>query len=151
MCLAKGHNTVKPVRLEPAAPRSQVSTLHYLVLKTEWIQTSWLLRSQLVRIHTVLNFDLLKIGEECSSSMVRIILTQKAEKERRKFGLINDFFFISDYIWSVPAIPMDQSISISAIALRKCRGQKFHSWARNYEWNLERTSNSSQSTHPVGS
>ena len=26
------------------------------------------------------------------------------------------------------------------------RGQKFHSPARNYEWNLERTSNSSQST-----
>ena len=30
------------------------------------------------------------------------------------------------------------------------RGQKFHSSARNYEWNLERTSNSSQSTCPVG-
>ena len=30
------------------------------------------------------------------------------------------------------------------------RGQKFHSSARNYEWNLERTSNSSQSTRPVG-
>ena len=24
MCLAQGHNTVTPVRLEPAAPRSQV-------------------------------------------------------------------------------------------------------------------------------
>ena len=31
-----------------------------------------------------------------------------------------------------------------------CRGQKFHLSARNYEWNLERTSNSSQSTRPVG-
>ena len=30
------------------------------------------------------------------------------------------------------------------------RGQKFHLSARNYEWNLERTSNSSQSTRPVG-
>ena len=30
------------------------------------------------------------------------------------------------------------------------RGQKFHSFACNYEWILERTSNSSQSTHPVG-
>ena len=30
------------------------------------------------------------------------------------------------------------------------RAQKFHSSACNYEWNLERTSNSSQSTHPVG-
>ena len=30
------------------------------------------------------------------------------------------------------------------------RGQKFHSPARNYKWNLERTSNSSQSTRPVG-
>ena len=30
------------------------------------------------------------------------------------------------------------------------RGQKFHLSARNYEWNLERTSNSSQSTHPTG-
>ena len=30
------------------------------------------------------------------------------------------------------------------------RGQKFHSSTRNYEWNLERTSNSSQSTCPVG-
>ena len=30
------------------------------------------------------------------------------------------------------------------------RGQKLHSSPRNYEWNLERTSNSSQSTHPVG-
>ena len=30
------------------------------------------------------------------------------------------------------------------------RGQKFHSSARNYEGNLERTSNSSQSTRPVG-
>ena len=29
-------------------------------------------------------------------------------------------------------------------------GQKFHSSASNYEWNLEKTSNSSQSTHPVG-
>ena len=29
------------------------------------------------------------------------------------------------------------------------RGQNFHSPARNYEWNLESTSNSSQSTHPV--
>ena len=31
-----------------------------------------------------------------------------------------------------------------------CREQKFHSSARNYELNLERTSNSSQSTHPIG-
>ena len=31
-----------------------------------------------------------------------------------------------------------------------CRGYKFHSSARNYEWKLERTSNSSQSTHPTG-
>ena len=30
------------------------------------------------------------------------------------------------------------------------RGQKFHSSALNYEWNLERTNNSSQSTHPTG-
>ena len=30
------------------------------------------------------------------------------------------------------------------------RGQIFHSSALNYEWNLGRTSNSSQSTHPVG-
>ena len=30
------------------------------------------------------------------------------------------------------------------------RGQKLHSSACNYEWNLERTSNSSQSTRPVG-
>ena len=30
------------------------------------------------------------------------------------------------------------------------RGQKFHSSARNYEWNLERISNSSQSHCPVG-
>ena len=30
------------------------------------------------------------------------------------------------------------------------RGQKFHSSARNNECNLERLSNSSQSTHPVG-
>ena len=30
------------------------------------------------------------------------------------------------------------------------QGTKFHSSARNYEWNLERTCNSSQSTHPVG-
>ena len=30
------------------------------------------------------------------------------------------------------------------------RGQKFHLSARYYEWNLERTSNSSQSTHPTG-
>ena len=30
------------------------------------------------------------------------------------------------------------------------RGQKIHSSARDYEWNLERTSNSSQSTRPVG-
>ena len=31
-----------------------------------------------------------------------------------------------------------------------CRGQKFHSSACNYQGNLERTSNSSQSTRPVG-
>ena len=30
------------------------------------------------------------------------------------------------------------------------REQKFHTSAPNYEWNLERTSDSSQSTHPVG-
>ena len=30
------------------------------------------------------------------------------------------------------------------------RGQKFQSSARNYEWNLERMSNSSQSTSPAG-
>ena len=30
------------------------------------------------------------------------------------------------------------------------RGQKFHSSASNYECNLERMSNSSQSTRPVG-
>ena len=30
------------------------------------------------------------------------------------------------------------------------RGQRFHSSARNYEGNLERTSNSSQSTRPIG-
>ena len=30
------------------------------------------------------------------------------------------------------------------------RGQNFHSSACNYGWNLERTSNSSQSTRPVG-
>ena len=30
------------------------------------------------------------------------------------------------------------------------RGQKFHSSTRNYEWNLDRTSNSSQSTRPIG-
>ena len=29
-------------------------------------------------------------------------------------------------------------------------GQKFHSSTHNYEWNLERTSNSSQSTCPIG-
>ena len=32
---------------------------------------------------------------------------------------------------------------------RNIRGPKFHSSVRNYEWNLERTSNSSQSTRPV--
>ena len=31
-----------------------------------------------------------------------------------------------------------------------CRGQKFHSSARNYEQNQERTSNTSQSTRPTG-
>ena len=31
-----------------------------------------------------------------------------------------------------------------------CRGQKFHSSTRYYEWNLERTSNSSKNTRPVG-
>ena len=31
-----------------------------------------------------------------------------------------------------------------------CRGQKIHLSTRNYEWTLERTSNSSQSTGPVG-
>ena len=30
------------------------------------------------------------------------------------------------------------------------RGQKFYSSAHNYKWNLERMSNSSQSTGPVG-
>ena len=30
------------------------------------------------------------------------------------------------------------------------RVQKIHSSSRNYKWNLERTSNSSQSTCPVG-
>ena len=30
------------------------------------------------------------------------------------------------------------------------RGQKFHSSARNFELNLERTSISFQSTHPIG-
>ena len=33
---------------------------------------------------------------------------------------------------------------------RLYRGQKFHSSACNYEQNLERTSNSSQSTRPAG-
>ena len=36
------------------------------------------------------------------------------------------------------------------VKLCNCRGQKFHSSARNYEWNLERMRNSSQSTHPTG-
>ena len=31
-----------------------------------------------------------------------------------------------------------------------CQRTKFHSSARNYKWNLGRTSNSSQSTRPVG-
>ena len=31
-----------------------------------------------------------------------------------------------------------------------CRRQNFHSSTRNYEWNLERTSNSSKSTRPTG-
>ena len=30
------------------------------------------------------------------------------------------------------------------------QGTKIHSSTRNYEWNLERMTNSSQSTHPVG-
>ena len=33
---------------------------------------------------------------------------------------------------------------------RVSREQKFHSSARNYKWNLERTSNSCQSTHSAG-
>ena len=43
---------------------------------------------------------------------------------------------------------------IFCVEFRKCnihgRGQKFHSSARNYEWNLEKTSNSSQSPRPTG-
>ena len=33
---------------------------------------------------------------------------------------------------------------------KNIREQKFHSSALNYEWNLGRTSNSSQRTHPIG-
>ena len=36
------------------------------------------------------------------------------------------------------------------MSFTRIRGQKFQSSARNYEWNLARTSNSSQSTRPVG-
>ena len=39
---------------------------------------------------------------------------------------------------------------LTTTKLQCCRGQKFYSSACNYERNLQRTSNSSQSTHPVG-
>ena len=38
----------------------------------------------------------------------------------------------------------------SNLLMRIYRGQKFHSSARIYEWILERTSDSSQSTRPSG-
>ena len=48
----------------------------------------------------------------------------------------------------------DHLIMCTQVGLRlprsTIRGQKFHSSARNNECNLERLSNSSQSTHPVG-
>ena len=39
---------------------------------------------------------------------------------------------------------------INIVEWKLTRGQKFHSSACNYKWNLERTSNPFQSTHPVG-
>ena len=43
---------------------------------------------------------------------------------------------------------MENSIGLKLV--KNIRGQKFNSSARNYELNLERTSNSSQSTRPTG-
>ena len=37
MCLAQGHNTVTPVRLEPAAPRSRVKHSITEPLRSLWI------------------------------------------------------------------------------------------------------------------
>ena len=43
-----------------------------------------------------------------------------------------------------------ESLKLYNIYCTCLRGQKFHSVARNYERNLERMSNSSLSTRPVG-
>ena len=43
-----------------------------------------------------------------------------------------------------------QTVCLIKTYTKKRREQKFHSSACNYEWNLERTSNSSQSTRPIG-
>ena len=45
-----------------------------------------------------------------------------------------------------------KKFGVQNVCLEVCfdRGQKFPSFARNYESNLERMSNSSQSTRPTG-
>ena len=48
MCLAHGHNTVMPVRLEPRAPRSQSSTLP--------LSHCALLRVKRVKLRTTIDF-----------------------------------------------------------------------------------------------
>ena len=43
MCLAQGHNAVKPVRLEPAAPLSQVKHSTTEPLRSLWVCLSFCL------------------------------------------------------------------------------------------------------------
>ena len=44
----------------------------------------------------------------------------------------------------------EKESNLKMFTLFRPRGQTFHSSTCNYKWNLERTSNSSQSTRPVG-
>ena len=76
-----------------------------------------------------LNYRMLLRRYLRSSGKFSLIITpwQRTKKQRGKYGYQGFKYFF-----------------------QTCRGQKFHSFARNNEWNLEKTSNSSQSTRPTG-
>ena len=70
------------------------------------------------------------------------------------FGVVFVFYLIKISNFALPGVMlMYERTSIDRKKRKKKndrRGQKFHTSPRNFKWNLERMSYSSQCTHPVG-
>ena len=79
------------------------------------------------------------------NSKVRIIYLSK-NRSGVKHGILV-LIYTSAGRWLMGSLVYSYGL-ISGKQYTIFRGQKFHLYARNYKWNLERMNNSSQSTRP---